>query len=770
MGTAPSPPRIVGSLTGLEVEEGTAARFNVTVLGSPTPSLAWYIDGRKLANTPRIKVTVDEESGTSEETLHSLGIMHALSTDSDVVSVVATNSIGSDTANTTLKVNKYSPESEKVTSSKSKLSRSPLKENKSLSTGKTSPATSTSPVPRIHPKLKDLKEMGTINSVDSGIGSVTRESVSGLSSSLSNVSELDYDKVTSVQAEKTIVPITEAVRKQEELLGMTKQPEQQTKTVKDLKEDKEVEEEDEGAEILLGPIDMTAICGQSASFTASFIGNPEPTVSWLKKDHEIEENSRFTIQTEKGASTLSIKNVIPDDCDKYTIVVRNKHAAHASFASLTVASVPDPPVEKPNLSEVTAESVTLSWYGPTYDGGSCVTGYTVECRKIGQIPWNVLIKGVHSTSYIARALDSGSQYEFRIRAQNIHGLSEPSKSSQPVTIENKSATESAKSEEEEDEDYKYPPFEVRKVDLEPGSIYDNGYETFEEVGKGRFGVVYRCVNKETGQRRAAKIIKCIQADAKEKVREEISIMNSLRHPKLLQLAAAYERRREIVMVMEYINGGELFERVIAEDFALTERDCILFVRQICEGVQYMHDNMILHLDLKPENILCVHKRSHQIKLIDFGLARRFNPSDPCRVLFGTPEFIAPEIINYDPISFSSDMWSIGVVCYVLLSGLSPFMGDNDAETFANITQAEFDFDDDAFDAISEDAKNFITSLLDKRKEKRLLASDCLKHKWLAQNEGSMNKVVISTDKLKKFIIRRKWQDAAFRKVERHNTP
>merc|ERR1711874_847736 len=124
--------------------------------------------------------------------------------------------------------------------------------------------------------------------------------------------------------------------------------------------------------------------------------------------------------------------------------------------------------------------------------------------------------------------------------------------------------------------------------------------------------------------------------------------------------------------------------------------------------------------------------SHQIKLIDFGLARRFNPDDPCRVLFGTPEFIAPEIINYDPISFSSDMWSIGVVCYVLLSGLSPFMGDNDAETFSNITGLSYDFEDEAFEHISEDAMDFIHKLLVKDQRKRLKALECLKHPWLDQ--------------------------------------
>lgn len=112
-----------------------------------------------------------------------------------------------------------------------------------------------------------------------------------------------------------------------------------------------------------------------------------------------------------------------------------------------------------------------------------------------------------------------------------------------------------------------------------------------------------------------------------------------------------------------ITGGELFERVVADDFTLTEQDCILFIKQICEGVDYMHSQTIVHLDLKPENIMCSTRTSHQIKIIDFGLAQRLTPN--ARVLFGTLEFISPEIINYEPIGFQSDMWSVGVICYVL---------------------------------------------------------------------------------------------------------
>lgn len=121
------------------------------------------------------------------------------------------------------------------------------------------------------------------------------------------------------------------------------------------------------------------------------------------------------------------------------------------------------------------------------------------------------------------------------------------------------------------------------------------------------------------------------------------------------------------------------------------------------------------------------------------------------------EFIPPEIINYETISTQSDMWSIGVICYVLLSGLSPFnTGDNDSDTFSNILRAEYDFDDNAFNDVSVDAKNFISSLLIREKEKRATATTCLSSKWLNHDTTSTN-IKLSTDKLKKFIIRRKWQ-------------
>ncbi|XP_048465030.1 myosin light chain kinase 3-like [Rhincodon typus] len=278
------------------------------------------------------------------------------------------------------------------------------------------------------------------------------------------------------------------------------------------------------------------------------------------------------------------------------------------------------------------------------------------------------------------------------------------------------------------------PFEHRIVsaNMEQISNYYTIYKS-EVLGGGRFGQVHKCVEKSTGLALAAKIIKTKAAKEKEEVRNEIQVMNQLNHTNLIQLYDAFESKNDITLIMEYIDGGELFDRIIDESYNLTEMDTILFVKQICEGLQYMHQRYILHLDLKPENILCVNREANQVKIIDFGLARRYKPREKLKINFGTPEFLAPEVVNYDFVSFPTDMWSLGVITYMLLSGLSPFLGDDDSETLNNILFCKWDLDDAEFENVSEDAKEFISKLLIKEKGWRISANEALKHPWLSDS-------------------------------------
>ncbi|XP_015274428.1 PREDICTED: LOW QUALITY PROTEIN: myosin light chain kinase 2, skeletal/cardiac muscle [Gekko japonicus] len=241
---------------------------------------------------------------------------------------------------------------------------------------------------------------------------------------------------------------------------------------------------------------------------------------------------------------------------------------------------------------------------------------------------------------------------------------------------------------------------------------------------------------------------------------EIDVMNQLNHRNLIQLYDAIETPRDIMLVMEFVEGGELFERIIDEDYQLTEVDCMVFVRQICDGILFMHQMGVLHLDLKPENILCVTATGHMVKIIDFGLARRFNPTEKLKVNFGTPEFLSPEVVSYEQVTTLTDMWRLGVIAYMLLSGLSPFLGDNDTETLNNVLASNWYFDEEAFEGISEEAKDFVSHLIIKEKSKRLNAAQCLQHPWLnnlAEKAKRVNRRLKSQVLLRKYVMRRRWK-------------
>ncbi|NWT54806.1 MYLK2 kinase, partial [Erythrocercus mccallii] len=305
------------------------------------------------------------------------------------------------------------------------------------------------------------------------------------------------------------------------------------------------------------------------------------------------------------------------------------------------------------------------------------------------------------------------------------------------------------------------PFAHRTVTLRSASVSSQfSLNSKDILGGGKFGEVHTCTEKETGLKLAAKVIRKQGAKDKEMVLLEIDVMNQLNHHNLIQLYDAIETPREIILFMEFVEGGELFERIIDDDYHLTEVDCMVFVRQICEGIRFMHHMCVLHLDLKPENILCVAATGHMVKIIDFGLARRYNPNEKLKVNFGTPEFLSPEVVNYEQVSYSTDMWSMGVITYMLLSGLSPFLGDDDTETLNNVLAANWYFDEETFESVSNEAKDFVSNLIIKDKSARMSADQCLQHPWLnnlAEKAKRSNRRLKSQVLLKKYVMKRRWK-------------
>ncbi|GFS00827.1 titin [Elysia marginata] len=464
--------------------------------------------------------------------------------------------------------------------------------------------------------------------------------------------------------------------------------------------------------------------GDTIKVRVPISGTPTPKTTWSRGREIIEVGSRRGRADIIGTNlhtTMIIEDCVKADEGSYTLVVENKLGSVSVDVPICVVEPPDSP-DKPVIQEVDKHSVQITWNAPAYDGGSPIVGYVVERRDPITGIWRWALSTSDAFCTVA-CLEEHGEHRFRVMAENRFGVSEPSLESEIVVT--KEALPDIDYDGLYDDKFLGSEIDVNRI---KGDVLGK-YIICEELGRGAFGVVYRAVERATGKNWAAKFIHCRPQD-KDNIRHEIDVMNSLHHPKLLQLHEAFDQRGEMVMILELLSGGELFDRLVEEDYTLTEADCVTYMRQICQGVQHMHHNNILHLDLKPENVMCVTRETNDIKIIDFGLAQRLEEGKQVKVLFGTAEFCAPEIVNYEAVSFSTDMWSVGVLSYVLLSGYSPFAGDDNHQTFQFVNQADYDFDDEVWERVSADAKDFIQRLLIKDKKQRMTIDEALEHPWL----------------------------------------
>ncbi|XP_063261558.1 serine/threonine-protein kinase 17A [Prinia subflava] len=273
------------------------------------------------------------------------------------------------------------------------------------------------------------------------------------------------------------------------------------------------------------------------------------------------------------------------------------------------------------------------------------------------------------------------------------------------------------------------PFQER-YSLSPG----------RELGRGKFAVVKKCIQKDTEKEFAAKFMRKRRKgqDCRMEIIHEIAVLELAQcNFWVINLHEVYETATEMILVLEYAAGGEIFDQCVAErEEAFKEKDVKRLMKQILEGVSFLHRNNVVHLDLKPQNILLTSKSPlGDVKIVDFGLSRIMKSSEELREIMGTPEYVAPEILSYDPISTATDMWSIGVLAYVMLTGISPFLGDDKQETFLNISQMNVSYSGEDFDLVSESAVDFIKTLLVKKPEDRATAEECLQHPWLEQSDN-----------------------------------
>ena len=257
------------------------------------------------------------------------------------------------------------------------------------------------------------------------------------------------------------------------------------------------------------------------------------------------------------------------------------------------------------------------------------------------------------------------------------------------------------------------------------------YKLGKLIGSGSFGDVRAATHIETGEERAVKLFKKSLATTdkdKRKLFEEIQILRSLDHPNIVKIFEYFEDMRRYYIVMEYCRGGELFQEVLRQEH-FSEQTAATILQQLFSAVGYLHSNNIMHRDLKPENILLEDSGDFlNIKLIDFGTAIRFNPGSKLRTIVGTAYYIAPEVLK-GAYTEKCDMWSCGVIIYILLSGFPPFDGKSDEEIIEKVKKCSYNFGRDVWKNVSNEAKDLIYKLL-AQPDVRISAEEALQDLWV----------------------------------------
>ncbi|XP_060740282.1 calcium/calmodulin-dependent protein kinase (CaM kinase) II beta 1 isoform X4 [Tachysurus vachellii] len=294
--------------------------------------------------------------------------------------------------------------------------------------------------------------------------------------------------------------------------------------------------------------------------------------------------------------------------------------------------------------------------------------------------------------------------------------------------------------------------------------FTDEYQLYEELGKGAFSVVRRCVKLCTGQEYAAKIIntKKLSARDHQKLEREARICRLLKHPNIVRLHDSISEEGFHYLLFDLVTGGELFEDIVAREY-YSEADASHCIHQILDSVNHIHQHDIVHRDLKPENLLLASKcKNAAVKLADFGLAIEVQGDQQAWFGFaGTPGYLSPEVLRKEAYGKPVDIWACGVILYILLVGYPPFWDEDQHKLYQQIKAGAYDFPSPEWDTVTPEAKNLINQMLTINPAKRITAQEALKHPWVCQRStvASMMHRQETVECLKKFNARRKLKGA-----------
>ncbi|XP_069925959.1 striated muscle preferentially expressed protein kinase isoform X1 [Oryctolagus cuniculus] len=492
---------------------------------------------------------------------------------------------------------------------------------------------------------------------------------------------------------------------------------------------------EEAPAVLDRPDVVYVVEGQPASVTVTF-NRVEAQVVWRSCRGALLEARAGVYelsQPDDDQYCLRICRVSRRDLGPLTCTARNRHGTQACSVTLELAEAP--------RFESIMEDVEVG------AGETARFAVVVEGKPLPDIMWykdEVLLAESNHVSFVYEenecslvVLSTGAQDGgvYTCTARNLAG---------EVSCKAELTVQSAQ-----------PAMEVegvREDEEHRGRRLSDFYDIHQEIGRGAFSYLRRVVERSSGLEFAAKFIPS-QAKPKASARREARLLARLQHDCVLYFHEAFERRRGLVIVTELCTE-ELLERM-ARKPTVCESEIRAYMRQVLEGICYLHQSHVLHLDVKPENLLVWDgaEGEEQVRICDFGNAQELTPGEPQYCHYGTPEFVAPEIVNQSPVSGVTDIWPVGVVAFLCLTGISPFVGENDRTTLMNIRNYNVAFEENTFLSLSREARAFLIKVL-VQDRLRPTAEETLEHPWFkTQAKGAE----VSTDHLKLFLSRRRWQ-------------
>jgi calcium/calmodulin-dependent protein kinase I len=284
------------------------------------------------------------------------------------------------------------------------------------------------------------------------------------------------------------------------------------------------------------------------------------------------------------------------------------------------------------------------------------------------------------------------------------------------------------------------------------------YKMGKTLGTGSFATVKLAVGRSDATEWA---VKCINKGSLTKEDEaalevEVNILGQVKHPNIVEMKEIFDCPKVFYLVMEIMRGGELFDRIVEKE-KYSENEAQKVIIDISNALKYCHEKGIVHRDLKPENLLYdSEKEDAIIKIADFGLAKLVDDNTMMKTACGTPGYVAPEVLKKMRYTYKVDMWSVGVILYILLCGFPPFYDDNNVRLFSQIKTGRFDYPSPYWDGVSDEAKDLINKLLVVNPEERLDTAGVLAHPWIA-GEASKSELAMAKEEMKKYNARRRFR-------------